>query len=98
MLALILSPKYLHTLYYNNGSVPVCDGAACDGNFTVTGWVAQQWNARVPHRYQSLISGIATEFDGKIIGTNSLESSISVNENVNENDKTALTKVTSWES
>ncbi|KAL7941263.1 hypothetical protein V8C42DRAFT_360887 [Trichoderma barbatum] len=76
-------PKYLHTTYYNNGSAPACDGTACDTNFTINGWVAQQWNPRVRHRYQALLSAIAGEFDGKITGLNLPETSISVNEAAN---------------
>lgn len=76
-------PKYLNTPYYNNGSAPSCDGDACDTNFVVSGWVAQQWNARVRHRYQALLKAIAREFDGKITGLNLPETSISVDENAN---------------
>ncbi|UKZ84029.1 hypothetical protein TrVFT333_011845 [Trichoderma virens FT-333] len=76
-------PKYLNTPYYNNGSAPACDGTACDTNFTISGWVAQQWNPRVRHRYHALLSAIAGEFDGKITGINLPETSISVNENTN---------------
>jgi hypothetical protein len=76
-------PLYMHTPYYNNGSAPSCDGDACDTNFVVSGWVAQQWNTRVRHRYQALLSAIAQEFDGKITGLNLPETSISVDENAN---------------
>ncbi|KAK4065640.1 hypothetical protein Trihar35433_7760 [Trichoderma harzianum] len=76
-------PKYLKTPFYNNGSAPACDGTACDTNFTITGWVAQQWNPRVRHRYQSLLSALAEEFDGKITGINLPETSISVTEGTN---------------
>lgn len=63
-------PKYLKTPYYNNGSVPSCDGTTCDGDFVVSGHVAQQWNARVRSRYQALLKELARNFDGKITGLN----------------------------
>ncbi|KAL7931396.1 hypothetical protein V8C35DRAFT_310302 [Trichoderma chlorosporum] len=76
-------PQYLQTSYYDGGSAADCDGTTCDGNFTVTGWVAQQWNLRVRHRYQALLRALAEEFDGQIAGINLPETSISVDENAN---------------
>ncbi|PON22187.1 hypothetical protein TGAM01_v208868 [Trichoderma gamsii] len=76
-------PKYLHTPYYNNGSAPSCDGDSCDGNFNITGYVAQQWNARVRSRYQALLKELALNFDGKITGLNLPETSIAVDVTAN---------------
>ncbi|KAL6901485.1 hypothetical protein GGI43DRAFT_403145 [Trichoderma evansii] len=76
-------PKYLNTPYYNNGSAPSCDGTTCDGDFVVTGYVAQQWNARVRSRFQALLKELAHNFDGKITGLNLAETSISVDVNAN---------------
>lgn len=76
-------PKYMKTPEYNNGSAASCDGDDCDNNFKVGGWVAQQWNPEVRKRYQALLSAIAKEFDGKIVGLNLPETSIEVNQSAN---------------
>ncbi|PTB41639.1 uncharacterized protein TrAFT101_009753 [Trichoderma asperellum] len=76
-------PGYLHTPYYNNGSAPSCDGNCTSENFNVTGYVAQQWNARVRSRYQALLKELAHDFDGKITGLNLPETSITVDVTAN---------------
>ncbi|KID77902.1 uncharacterized protein G6M90_00g036660 [Metarhizium brunneum] len=73
-------PKYMHTPQYNNGSAPTCDGEACDIDFKVDGWMAQQWNPEVRRRYQALLSALSEELDGKITGLNLPETSIAVNQ------------------
>lgn len=41
-----------------------------DGRPVATGWVAQQWNPAVRHRYQALLSALAQRFDGRVFGVN----------------------------
>lgn len=67
---------------YSNGSVSSCDGD-CSTNFTGSGWAAAQWNENVRARYQNLLSAMAEKFDGKIYGMNFPETSIQVQENMN---------------
>ncbi len=73
----------MSTPFYNNGSVPQCDGDDCDNNFEASGWVAQHWNQRVRERFQALLLAMARSLDGKIYGMNFAETSIAVNESAN---------------
>ncbi|KPI40884.1 uncharacterized protein AB675_10692 [Cyphellophora attinorum] len=74
--------------FYSNGSVGACDGNACDypANFTLSGWVAAQWNPHVRERYQALLSALANhpEVGSKIYGMNFPETAISVDESSND--------------
>jgi len=44
----------------------------------MSGWVAQQWNPNVRHRFQSLLKALARKFDGRIAGIILTESAVSV--------------------
>jgi hypothetical protein len=52
------------------------------------GWVTQQWNPAVRERFQTLLTALAKEFDGRVWGVNLPESSADVDA---ENDKTGFT-------
>lgn len=76
-------PRYMRGKpEYSNGSVLSCDGD-CSTNFTGSGWAAAQWNPSVRARYQDLLAAMAAKFDGKILGMNLPETSISVDETQN---------------
>jgi len=44
----------------------------------MAGWVAQQWNPNVRHRFQALLEALAIRFDGRIAGIILTESAVSV--------------------
>ena len=81
-IANVPTPSYMSTPFYNNGSVPQCDGDDCDNKFEASGWVAQQWNQQVRERFQALLQALARSLDGRIFGINFAETSIGV-ENAN---------------
>jgi hypothetical protein len=71
-------PDYLlHDSGYGGGLVPQVDNPG-EGRAPVMGWVAQQWNPKLRHRYQELIQKLADRFDGRIFGLNLPESAIDI--------------------
>ncbi|MFV9997557.1 MAG: hypothetical protein AB8W37_07700 [Arsenophonus endosymbiont of Dermacentor nuttalli] len=48
---------------YNGGLSPQFDNPG-EGKAVSSGWVAQQWNPAVHHRYQALLAVLAERFDG----------------------------------
>jgi hypothetical protein len=52
------------------------------------GWVAEQWNPAVRHRYQELLRALAKTFDGRVTGVNLPESAIDIDM---KHDKTGFT-------
>lgn len=74
-------PKYLHAPFYNNGSVPQCDGDDCDSNFIPGGWATAQWNPHVRARFQRLLKALADRFDGAVYGFNLAETAIEIQAN-----------------
>jgi hypothetical protein len=78
----IFVPRYvLSDPQYNGGvgkqyRLKVVDNTETD--VTVLGWVARRWDPAVQDRFHKLLFALGKEFDGKIEGVNSEETSISV--------------------
>ncbi|MFX8164841.1 hypothetical protein ABTL04_21165, partial [Acinetobacter baumannii] len=43
-----------------------------------SGWVAQQWNPALRQRFQALLTALAKQFDGRILGINLPETAIDI--------------------
>jgi hypothetical protein len=78
----IFVPRYiLNDPQYNGGAdkqyrLKVVDNTETD--VTVLGWVARRWDPAVQNRFHKLLFALGKEFDGKVEGVNSEETSISV--------------------
>ena len=76
----IFVPRYiLRDPQYNGGAdkqyrLKVVDNTETD--VTVLGWVARRWDPAVQDRFHKLLFALGKEFDGKIEGVNSEETSI----------------------
>lgn len=69
-------PHYLQTdSIYHGGLVAQIDNAG-ENKPATSGWVAQQWNPAVRHRYQQLLQALAERFDGRVMGINLPETAI----------------------
>lgn len=72
-------PAYLvQDALYGGGITPQSDNPG-EGKPAGSGWVANQWNPNVRHRYQALLQALAKQFDGKVYGVNLPETAIEVN-------------------
>lgn len=70
-------PAYLLTEpAYGGGLVRQSDDS--EVNPGGSGWVAQQWNPALRERFQALLSALAKQFDGRIMGINLPETAIDV--------------------
>lgn len=73
-------PNYLmNDARYSGGISPQFDNPG-EGKPIGSGWVAQQWNPAVRHRYQALLAAIAERFDGQVYGVNLPETAIDLDE------------------
>ena len=71
-------PAYLlHDPIYTGGIVKQADNPG-ENKPVAYGWVAEQWNPNVRHRYQELLRALAIEFDGRVTGVNLPESAVDV--------------------
>ncbi|WP_324722618.1 hypothetical protein [Lelliottia sp. JS-SCA-14] len=74
-------PDYLMSeARYGGGISPQFDNPG-EGKPIGAGWVAQQWDADVRQRYQSLLAAIAKRFDGQVYGVNLPETAIDLDKN-----------------
>ena len=79
-------PAYLLTEpAYGGGLVRQSDDS--EVNPGGSGWVAQQWNPALRERFQALLSALAKQFDGRIIGVNLPETAIDIDR---KRDKTGF--------
>ena len=62
---------------YGGGIVPQMDNPG-ENKQPVLGWVAQQWNPSVRHRFQKLLQALAEKFDGRVYGINLPETAIDI--------------------
>lgn len=53
-----------------------------------SGWAAEQWNPAVRARFQALLSALARQFDGRVMGVNLPETAIDIDR---KHDKTGFT-------
>lgn len=73
-------PDYLlNDPIYNGGVSPQFDNPG-EGGIVGSGWVAQQWEHAVRHRYQALLAALAKRFDGQVYGVNLPETAIDLDE------------------
>ena len=73
-------PSYLLTdPLYTGGLVKQADNPG-EGKAPDFGWVAQQWNPNLRHRYQSLLRALAKQFDGRVTGINLPETAIDIDQ------------------
>ncbi|WP_137939672.1 hypothetical protein [Chitinivorax sp. B] len=69
-------PRYLmKSPIYQGGIVPQYDNPG-ENKPVGMGWVAMQWNPAVRERYQKLLSALAEQFDGRVMGVNLPETAI----------------------
>lgn len=70
-------PSYLLTdPAYGGGLVRQSDDS--EVNPGGSGWVAQQWNPALRQRFQALLTALAKQFDGRILGINLPETAIDI--------------------
>jgi len=70
-------PSYLQTdPAYGGGLVRQSDDS--EVNPGGSGWVAQQWNPALRQRFQALLTALAKQFDGRIMGINLPETAIDI--------------------
>ncbi len=70
-------PSYLLTdPAYGGGLVRQSDDS--EVNPGGSGWVAQQWNPALRQRFQALLTALAKQFDGRIMGINLPETAIDI--------------------
>lgn len=73
-------PDYLmNDAQYGGGISPQFDNPG-EGKPMGSGWVAQQWDPAVRHRYQALLAAIAERFDGRVYGVNLPETAVDLDE------------------
>lgn len=71
-------PDYLLTdPIYDGGLVSQTDNPG-EAQPIGTGWAAMQWNEPLRGRYQALLTALAAEFDGKVLGINLPETAIDI--------------------
>ncbi len=69
-------PSYLlQEPVYQGGLVPQYDNPG-ENRPVGNGWVAQQWHPAVRERYQRLLTALAKQFDGRVMGINLPETAI----------------------
>ncbi|MGQ5522490.1 hypothetical protein ACUHMQ_04435 [Chitinimonas sp. PSY-7] len=69
-------PAYLmQDAIYKGGIVQQYDNPG-ENKPVGSGWVAQQWNPAVRQRFQSLLTALAGQFDGRVMGVNLPETAI----------------------
>ena len=80
----IFVPRYLlRDPQYNGGADKQYNFKLVDNvetDVTVLGWMARRWDPAVQERFHKLLFALGKEFDGKIEGVNSEETSITVGE------------------
>ncbi len=81
-------PHYLLTGPEYRGGLAAQTDRPGEGLPPVSGWVAEQWNLAVRHRYQELLRALAGKFDGAVYGVNLPETAIDTDR---KRDRTGFT-------